>query len=59
MKRAVENDLVNWHAAKDYTFLERTQENKLDGNGHVQSKKMKTQRDHGALRRTLRAPDGT
>jgi hypothetical protein len=42
MKQAVEKDLVNWHDAKDYTFLERTQENKLDGNGHVQSSKIET-----------------
>ena len=42
MRQAVERDLVNWHAAKDYTFLERTQENKLDGNGQVQSSKTET-----------------
>jgi len=42
MRRAVEKDLVNWHAAKDYTFLQRTQENKLDGSGRVQSSKTET-----------------
>lgn len=42
MRRAVENDLVDWQAAKDYTFLERTQESKLDGDGHVQSSKIET-----------------
>ena len=42
MRQAVEKDLVNWHAAKDYTFLERTQENKLDGGGRVQSSKVET-----------------
>ena len=42
MHRAVNSDLANWQAAKDYTFLERTQESKLDGDGRVQSKKIET-----------------
>jgi hypothetical protein len=42
MRRAVEKDIVNWQAAKDYTFLERTQENRLDDGGHVKSTKTET-----------------
>ena len=41
MRRAVDKDIVNWEAAKDYTFLERTQEDKLD-KGRVQSSKVET-----------------
>ncbi len=33
MRRAVEKDIFNWQAAKDYTFLERVQEDSLDGSG--------------------------
>jgi hypothetical protein len=42
MRQALERDFVNWDAIKDYTFLERTQQNKLDGSGHVQSSKIET-----------------
>ncbi len=42
MRRAIDKDIVNWQIAKDYTFLERTQENKLDSSGHVQSSKSET-----------------
>jgi hypothetical protein len=42
MERAVANDIVNWQAAKDYTFLQRTQEDALDGNGGVKSSKSET-----------------
>jgi len=42
MQRAVANDIVNWQAAKDYTFLQRTQEDALDGNGGVKSSKSET-----------------
>jgi len=42
MRRAVEKDIVNWQAAKDYTFLERTQENKLDDGGHIKSTRTET-----------------
>ena len=33
MRRAVQKDIFNWEEAKDYTYLERTQEDTLDGNG--------------------------
>ncbi|HZD31625.1 MAG TPA: hypothetical protein VE779_08180 [Candidatus Angelobacter sp.] len=42
MQRAVANDIVNWQAAKDYTFLQRTQEDALDGSGSVKSSKSET-----------------
>ncbi len=42
MRRAVEKDIFNWQAAKDYTFLEREQEDSLDGNGQVKSSKSET-----------------
>jgi hypothetical protein len=42
MRRAVEKDIFNWQAAKDYTFLERMQEDALGGNGQVKSSKSET-----------------
>ncbi len=42
MRRAVENDVFNWQAAKNYTFLERTQEDSLGGNGQIKSSKSET-----------------
>ena len=42
MQRAVAKDIFNWQAAKDYTFLQRTQEDALDGNGAVKSSKSET-----------------
>ncbi len=42
MQRAVDKDIFNWQAAKDYTFLERMQEDALDGNGAVKSSKSET-----------------
>jgi len=42
MRRAIDKDIINWQAAKDYTFLEHTTENKLDGSGRVQSSKSET-----------------
>lgn len=42
IRRAVERDIINWQAAKDYTFLERVQEDSLDGSGGVKSSKSET-----------------
>jgi hypothetical protein len=42
MRRAVAKDIFNWQAAKDYTFLERVQEDAVDGNGGVKSSKTET-----------------
>jgi hypothetical protein len=42
MERAVAKDIVNWQAAKDYTFFERTQEDALDSDGKVKSSKSET-----------------
>ena len=42
MQRAVAKDIVSWQAAKDYTFLQRTQEDALEGNGAVKSSKSET-----------------
>jgi hypothetical protein len=42
MRRAVQKDIFNWQAAKDYTFLERSQEDALGGNGQVKSSKSET-----------------
>jgi hypothetical protein len=42
MRRAVEKDIFNWQAAKDYTFLERMQEDALGGSGQVKSSKSET-----------------
>ena len=42
MRRAVAKDIFNWQAAKDYTFLERMQEDALDGSGQVKSSKSET-----------------
>lgn len=42
MQRAVAKDIVSWQSAKDYTFLQRTQEDALDGNGGVKSSKSET-----------------
>jgi hypothetical protein len=42
MQRAVAKDIVNWQAAKDYTFLQRTQEDTMDNSGNVKSSKSET-----------------
>jgi hypothetical protein len=42
MQKAVAKDIFNWQAAKDYTFLERMQQDSLDGNGSVKSSKSET-----------------
>jgi len=42
MQRAVAKDIVSWQAAKDYTFLQRTHEDALDGDGGVKSSKSET-----------------
>lgn len=42
MRRAVQKDIFNWEEAKDYTYLERSQEDALDGNGRVKSSKSET-----------------
>ena len=42
MQRAVAKDIISWQAAKDYTFLQRTQEDTLDGSGRVKSSKSET-----------------
>ena len=42
MQKAVAKDIFNWEAAKDYTFLERMQQDSLDGNGAVKSSKSET-----------------
>src|SRR5664279_719826 len=42
MQRAVAKDIISWQAAKDYTFLQRTQEDALEGNGAVKSSKSET-----------------
>lgn len=42
MQRAVAKDIVDWQAAKDYTFLQRVQEDTLDGSGSVKSSKSET-----------------
>lgn len=42
MRRAIAKDIVNWEAARNYTFIERTQESKLDNGGRVQSSKTET-----------------
>jgi hypothetical protein len=42
MRRAVQKDIFNWEEAKDYTYLERAQEDALDGNGQVKSSKSET-----------------
>jgi hypothetical protein len=42
MRRAVDKDIVDWQAAKDYTFMERVREDKLDRSGHVESSKLET-----------------
>ena len=42
MRRAVQKDIFNWEEAKDYTYLERSQEDTLDGDGHVKSSKSET-----------------
>jgi len=42
MRRAVQKDIFNWQAAKDYTYLERAQEDALDGSGQVKSSKSET-----------------
>ena len=42
MQKAVAKDIFNWEAAKDYTFLERMQQDSLDGSGAVKSSKSET-----------------
>ena len=42
MRRAVQKDIFNWEEAKDYTYLERAQEDALDGDGQVKSSKSET-----------------
>jgi hypothetical protein len=42
MQKAVAKDIFNWQAAKDYTFLERVEQETLDGNGAVKSSKSET-----------------
>jgi hypothetical protein len=42
MQKAVAKDIFNWQAARDYTFVERMQQDSLDGNGAVKSSKSET-----------------
>jgi len=42
MRRAVERDIFNWQAAKDYTFLEHEVDETLDGSGRAKSSKSET-----------------
>jgi hypothetical protein len=42
IEKAVAKDIFNWEAAKDYTFLERMQQDSLDGSGAVKSSKSET-----------------
>jgi len=42
MQKAVAKDIFNWQAAKDYTFLERMQQDSLDSSGAVKSSKSET-----------------
>jgi hypothetical protein len=42
MQKAVAKDIFNWQAAKDYTFLERMQQDSLDSSGSVKSSKSET-----------------
>ncbi len=42
MQRAVDKDMFDWQAAKDYTFLEQVREDQLDGSGRVKSSKVET-----------------
>jgi hypothetical protein len=42
MRRAIDKDVIDWNAARDYTFLERIQEDKLDGQEQVRSSKSET-----------------
>lgn len=42
MQRAVAKDIISWQAAKNYTFLQRTQEDALEDNGAVKSSKSET-----------------
>lgn len=42
MQKAVAKDIFNWEAAKDYTFLERMQQDSLDGSGAVKPSKSET-----------------
>ncbi len=42
MRRAVQKDIFNWEEAKDYTYLEHSQEDAIDGSGHVKSSKSET-----------------
>jgi len=42
VERSVKAGEENWKIARNYTFLERTAEHKLDAEGHVKSKEVKT-----------------
>ena len=42
VERSVKAGEENWKIARNYTFLERTEERRLDSAGHVKSKEVKT-----------------
>lgn len=42
IRKAADNDLVNDKKQRDYTYVERDAENKLDGNGRIKSTETKT-----------------
>ena len=42
MRRAIDKDVIDWNAARDYTFLEHVQEDKLDSQERVRSSKSET-----------------
>lgn len=42
VRRAVKRDEKNWALARNYTFLERTEERDLDGSGQVRKRSSKT-----------------
>jgi len=42
VRRSVTAGEENWKVARNYTFLERTEERQMDSAGHVKSKEVKT-----------------
>ncbi len=50
--RVADKDIENDKKQSDYTYIQREEEHKLDGNGQVKSSESKTSGNHGAVWRT-------
>ena len=52
IREAAEQDIENDKKQRDYTYIQREEEHKLDGNGSCEVQRVTNGRNHGAVRRT-------